>query len=132
MCFKQRCVSGGKLSAAKVLSTMNEIGAQLFATLEAHFTVDMDDGKSSAGNSALILEQQEWFHERLNSIITSLELSESSITEKEQVRSPSCRCEHKVVVWPQISRYQSLIILTFCVLCLGYFVSFLRTLMFQM
>ncbi|XP_054794104.1 kinesin-like protein KIN-7N isoform X2 [Prosopis cineraria] len=91
----QRFVSDGKLSAAEVLSTMTEIGAQLFATLEAHFTGDMDDGRSSTGNGALIHEQQKRLHERLNTIITSLESSESTITEKEQERGPFCRCKLK-------------------------------------
>lgn len=129
MCFKQRFVSDGKLSAAEVISTIGEIGAQLFDTLETHFTVDMDDGRSSTRNSALIHEQQKQLHERLNTIITSLESSESTLTEKEHVRSPCSNCKLKVVVWPQISRYQSLIMLAFCVLCLGYFMTFFRILM---
>ncbi|XP_028806944.1 kinesin-like protein KIN-7N [Neltuma alba] len=91
----QRCVSDGKLSAAEVLSTMSEIGAQLFDALEAHFTVDMCDGRSSTGKGALIREQQKQLHERLNTIITSLESSDSTIAEKERVRSPCCRCKLK-------------------------------------
>ncbi|KAI9106950.1 hypothetical protein K1719_022478 [Acacia pycnantha] len=91
----QRFLSDGKLSAAEVISTMSEIGAQLFDTLETHFTVDMDDGRSSTGNSALIHEQQKQLHERLNTIITSLESSESTVTEKEHVRSPCSNCKLK-------------------------------------
>ncbi|KAK4277386.1 hypothetical protein QN277_015393 [Acacia crassicarpa] len=91
----QRFVSDGKLSAAEVISTMSEIGAQLFDTLETHFTVDMDDGRSSTGNSALIHEQQKQLHERLNTILTSLESSESTVTEKEHVRSPCSNCKLK-------------------------------------
>ncbi|XP_061374259.1 kinesin-like protein KIN-7N [Gastrolobium bilobum] len=90
----QRFASGGKLSTAKMLSTMSEISAQLFATLEAHFTVNMDGERSSSGNYALIHEQQKVFHARMNNIITSLELSESSITGGQE-KSPLCSCKPK-------------------------------------
>lgn len=120
-------MSDGKLSAAEVLSTMSEIGVQLFDTLESHFSVDMDDGRSSTRNNALIHDQQ-WLHERLNAIITSLESSKSTITEKEQVGSPCCSCKLKVVAWPQISRYHSLIMLSLSVM-FGIFYALFQTLM---
>lgn len=107
---------------------MSEIGAQLFGTLEAHFTMYMNGERSSTGNYAVIQEQQKEFHERMNGIITSLELSESPITENQE-KSPMYSCEPKVVVWPQISRYQSSIMVLFCVLFLGYLVSFSKTLL---
>lgn len=122
-CSKQSLASGGKLSTAKMFSTMSEVGAQLFATLEAHFTVNMNGEKSSTGNYALIQEQQKEFHERMNNLITSLKLSESSITAKQE-RNPLCSFEHKVVVWPQILRYQSSPMVLLCVLFLGYLLSF--------
>lgn len=98
---------------------MSEIGAQLFANLEACFAVNTDGERSSTANYALMHEQQKVFHERINNIITSLELSNCSATEWQE-RSPSCSCEHKVVVWPHISRYQSSIMVLFCALFLGY------------
>lgn len=106
----------GKVSTDKMLSTMSEIGANLFATLESHF---------STGNYAAIREQQKEFHERMNNLITSLELSESSITGN-QKRTALCSCEHKVVVWPHISRYQSSIMVLFFVLFLGYLYVFFQ------
>ena len=48
----------------------------------------------------------------------------STVTENEQDRSPSCSCEHKVVVWPQISRYQSSVIFLFCLIFRIYYVPF--------
>lgn len=128
MCSKQRFASSGKLSTAKALSAMSEIGEHLFATLEAHLTMNMINERSSTGNNALIQEQQNEFHERMNNILASLELSESSITEKQDM-NPLCSCEHKVVVWTRISRYQSSIMVLFFVLFLGYFLPFLRTLL---
>ncbi|CAL0323727.1 unnamed protein product [Lupinus luteus] len=89
----QRFASGGKLSTAKVLSTMSDIGAQLFAALEANFAADRDDERSSTGNYALI-DEQKAFRERMHNIITSLELSDSSKTEWQE-RSSLCSCEHK-------------------------------------
>ncbi|MED6133289.1 hypothetical protein PIB30_027049 [Stylosanthes scabra] len=124
----QQCASSDKLSSANMLSTMSEIGAQLFSNLEASFAVKMDGDKSCHGNDAPIHEQQRMFQEKVNNIITSLESSKSS-TAEEQERSPSCTCEHKVVVWPQISRYQSSIMVLFCVLIFGYLVSFFRILL---
>ncbi|OIW20876.1 hypothetical protein TanjilG_24954 [Lupinus angustifolius] len=90
----QRFASVGKLSTTKVLSTISEIGAQLFATLEANFTMNRDNEKSSSGNYALMDEQQKVFRERMNNIITSLELSDCSTVEWQE-RSPLCSCEHK-------------------------------------
>jgi len=109
----------GKVSTDKMLSTISEIGANLFATLESHF---------STGNYTAIREQQKEFHERMNNLITSLELSESSITGN-QKRTALCSCEHKVVVWPHTSRYQSSIMVLFFVLFLGYLMSFFKTLL---
>ena len=118
MCSKQRFASGGTLSTAKILSTMSEIGDHLFATLEGHFAVNTGGERSSTGNGTLINEQQKVFCERIDNIITSLELSESSITEGQEWKH-KCSCEPKVVVCSQISRYKSSIILLFFVLFLG-------------
>nr|KYP46210.1 Centromere-associated protein E [Cajanus cajan] len=90
----QRFASGGTLSTAKILSTMSEIGAHLFATLEGHVAVNMSGERSSTGNCTLINEQQKVFRERIDNIITSLESSESSITEGQE-RKHKCSCEHK-------------------------------------
>ncbi|CAL5206120.1 unnamed protein product [Lathyrus oleraceus] len=90
----QRFALDGKLSTEKMLSTVSEIGAQLFSTLEGHFTMNRNGERSSAANNALIQEQQKEFHERMNNIIASLELSESSTTGNEE-RPPLCSCEHK-------------------------------------
>ncbi|KAK7310757.1 hypothetical protein RJT34_08469 [Clitoria ternatea] len=91
----QRSASDGKLSTTKMLSTMSEIGAQLFASLEVHFALNMGcERSSSAGNHALI-DEQKIFHEKMNNIITSLELlPESSITEGQEGKH-QCSCEHK-------------------------------------
>ncbi|KAL2963800.1 hypothetical protein AAZX31_17G220700 [Glycine max] len=113
----QRFASGGTLSTAKILSTMSEIGDHLFATLEGHFAVNTGGERSSTGNSALINEHQKEFRQRIDNIITSLELSETSITGQEWKHK--CSCEPKVVVCSQISRYKSSIIVLFFVLFLG-------------
>ncbi|KAF1883039.1 hypothetical protein Lal_00003221 [Lupinus albus] len=89
----QRFASGGKLSTAKVLSTMSDIGAQLFSALEANFAADRNGVNSSTGNYALI-DEQKAFHERMHNIITSLELPDSTTTEWQE-KSPLCSCEHK-------------------------------------
>ncbi|GAU26912.1 hypothetical protein TSUD_05820 [Trifolium subterraneum] len=90
----QRFALDGKFSTEKMLSTMSDIGAQLFATLEGQLTMFTNGERSSTANYALIQEPQKEFQERLKNIITSLELSESSIT-KNQDRTPLCSCEHK-------------------------------------
>ncbi|KAL2963799.1 hypothetical protein AAZX31_17G220700 [Glycine max] len=89
----QRFASGGTLSTAKILSTMSEIGDHLFATLEGHFAVNTGGERSSTGNSALINEHQKEFRQRIDNIITSLELSETSITGQEWKHK--CSCEPK-------------------------------------
>ncbi|XP_058725101.1 kinesin-like protein KIN-7N isoform X1 [Vicia villosa] len=90
----QKFALDGKFSTEKMLSTMSEIGAQLFSTLEGHFTMYRNGERSSTGNNAIIQEQRKEFHKRMNNIITSLELSESSTTGNEE-RPPLCSCEHK-------------------------------------
>ncbi|KAG4934295.1 hypothetical protein JHK87_048297 [Glycine soja] len=90
----QRFASGGTLSTAKILSTMSEIGDHLFATLEGHFAVNTGGERSSTGNSALINEHQKEFRQRIDNIITSLELSETSITEGQEWKH-KCSCEPK-------------------------------------
>ncbi|KAH1212274.1 hypothetical protein AAZX31_14G088500 [Glycine max] len=90
----QRFASDGTLSTAKILSTMSEIGDHLFATLEGHFAVNTGGERSSTGNGTLINEQQKVFCERIDNIITSLELSESSITEGQEWKH-KCSCEPK-------------------------------------
>ncbi|XP_019436967.1 PREDICTED: kinesin-like protein KIN-7N [Lupinus angustifolius] len=117
----QRFASCGKLSTAKVLSTMSDIRAQLFAALDAHFPADRDGERSSTGSYALI-DEQKAFQERMHNIITSLELSDSSTTQWQE-RSSLCSCEHKVGVWSHISRYQSPIMVLFFALFLGFIVS---------
>ena len=107
---------------------MSEISVQLFSTLEASFQVKMDGERACTRNYASIHEQQKVFQEKVNNIITSLESSESLTTEGQE-RTPLCTCEHKVVVWPQISRYQSSIMVLFCVLFFGYLVSFFQILL---
>ncbi|KAG2390285.1 Kinesin-like protein [Vigna angularis] len=46
----QRCASGGTLSTEKIISTVSEIGAHLFATLEGHISVNMVGQRSSTEN----------------------------------------------------------------------------------
>ncbi|KAK7383246.1 hypothetical protein VNO78_28920 [Psophocarpus tetragonolobus] len=90
----QRFASGGTLSTAKILSTVSEIGDNLFATLEDHFAVNTGGERSSTDISTLINEQQKVFRERIDTIITSLELLESSTIEGQE-RKHKCSCEHK-------------------------------------
>lgn len=99
---------------------MNEVGGHLFATLEGHLAAKKGGERSSTGNCTLIHEQQKVFRERIDNIITSLESSESSITEGQESKH-KCSCERKV------SRYQSSILVLFFVLFLGNLVFFLRT-----
>ncbi|KAI4316588.1 hypothetical protein L6164_024557 [Bauhinia variegata] len=89
----QKSVSDGKLSTAKMLSTMNEVGEQLFTTLEAYFTMDLDDKRSFTENSASV--QRKIFIERMNSITTLLGSSEGPITEKDQEENSMYSNRHK-------------------------------------
>lgn len=104
---------------------MSEIGARLFATLESHISVNMGGQRSSTENCTVINGQQKLFRESIDNIITSLELSKTSITEGLE-KKQKCSCEHKVVVCSQISRYQSSIMVLFFVLFLGHLLSSLR------
>ncbi|KAH0990093.1 hypothetical protein GBA52_001576 [Prunus armeniaca] len=102
----QSFISDEKTSAAKLVSSISEIGTSLFTTLETHFSVAFGEGQRSfSETSSLIQEQREVLSERLNNTIKLLVSSERPSIENEQVRTSLCSCEHKVAAWSQLSRY---------------------------
>ncbi|XP_034201768.1 kinesin-like protein KIN-7N isoform X2 [Prunus dulcis] len=92
----QSFLSDEKTSAAKLVSSISEIGTSLFTTIETHFSVAFGEGQRSfSETSSLIQEQREVLSERLNSTIKLLVSSERPRIENEQVRTSLCSCEHK-------------------------------------
>ncbi|CAB4296745.1 unnamed protein product [Prunus armeniaca] len=92
----QSFISDEKASAAKLVSSISEIGTSLFTTLETHFSVAFGEGQRSfSETSSLIQEQREVLSERLNNTIKLLVSSERPSIENEQVRTSLCSCEHK-------------------------------------
>ncbi|XP_021821597.1 kinesin-like protein KIN-7N isoform X2 [Prunus avium] len=81
----QSFISDEKTSAAKLVSSISEIGTSLFTTLETHFSVASGEGQRSfSETSSLIQEQREVLSERLNSTIKLLVSSERPSIENEQ------------------------------------------------
>ncbi|BBG95132.1 P-loop containing nucleoside triphosphate hydrolases superfamily protein [Prunus dulcis] len=81
----QSFLSDEKTSAAKLVSSISEIGTSLFTTLETHFSVAFGEGQRSfSETSSLIQEQREVLSERLNSTIKLLVSSERPRIENEQ------------------------------------------------
>ncbi|ONI33365.1 hypothetical protein PRUPE_1G419600 [Prunus persica] len=81
----QSFISDEKTSAAKLVSSISEIGTSLFTTLETHFSVAFGEGQRSfSETSSLIQEQREVLSERLNSTIKLLVSSEKPSIENEQ------------------------------------------------
>ncbi|BFG18222.1 hypothetical protein CerSpe_044970 [Prunus speciosa] len=92
----QSFISDEKTSAAKLVSSISEIGTSLFTTLETHFSVAFGEGQRSfSETNSLIQEQREVLSERLNSTIKLLVSSERPSIENEQVRTSLRSCEHK-------------------------------------
>ncbi|KAK4352218.1 hypothetical protein RND71_027736 [Anisodus tanguticus] len=73
----QNFVGTDKSGVAKLLSTTNEIGTSLFATLESHFSMAMD---SDTGNNSSIDVPHMKVYDKLNRTISSLVLSEDEIS----------------------------------------------------
>ncbi|BFG18223.1 hypothetical protein CerSpe_044960 [Prunus speciosa] len=81
----QSFISDEKTSAAKLVSSISEIGTSLFTTLETHFSVAFGEGQRSfSETNSLIQEQREVLSERLNSTIKLLVSSERPSIENEQ------------------------------------------------
>ncbi|MCD7471532.1 hypothetical protein HAX54_012022 [Datura stramonium] len=76
----QNFVATDKSGMAKLLSTTNEIGTSLFATLESHFSEAIDSDKSSTGNNSSIEAQHIKVYDKLNRTISSLVLSDDEIS----------------------------------------------------
>lgn len=123
----QSFIPDEKTSAAKLVSSISEIGTSLFTTLETHFSVAFGEGQRSfSETSSLIQEQREVLSERLNSTIKLLVSSERPSIENEQVRTSLCSCEHKVAAWSQLSRYYPLVMILFSALLLRISYMFLN------
>ncbi|KAF3447469.1 hypothetical protein FNV43_RR12655 [Rhamnella rubrinervis] len=91
---KQSFISDGS-STAKLLSSMCEVGANLFTTLESHFPMVLDGRKPFTGNAYTIKEHHKELRERLNGTIESLVSSETSSFQNKQAISPPCSSEYK-------------------------------------
>ncbi|KAH7523757.1 hypothetical protein FEM48_Zijuj06G0045900 [Ziziphus jujuba var. spinosa] len=88
----QSSISDGS-STAKLLSSMSEIGASLFTTLESHFSMALDGPRSFTEND--FKEYRKVLFERFNSTIKSLVSSETQSIQKEQVTNLPCSGEYK-------------------------------------
>ncbi|XVF64221.1 hypothetical protein PTKIN_Ptkin09bG0151100 [Pterospermum kingtungense] len=128
----QSSASNGNSSTARLLCGTSEIGTTLLSSLETHISNAMDGQISSSGNDSVIQECNKVFYETLKGIITSLILSETAGIEdnNKQAKTPLCRCNFKVAFWSQLSGFHSSVIVLFLVMILGYFLSFLRILIF--
>ncbi|KAL5558699.1 hypothetical protein UlMin_034910 [Ulmus minor] len=91
----QSLISDGKSSTLELLSSISDIGASLFTTLETHYSTTLDSQGSLMGDDSLIQEQHKMLCEKLNSTIKSLVSSESPRLQDDQVKNPLCTCEHK-------------------------------------
>ncbi|MCD9645893.1 hypothetical protein HAX54_035246 [Datura stramonium] len=95
----QNFVATDKSGMAKLLSTTNEIGTSLFATLESHFSEAIDSDKSSTGNNSSIEAQHIKVYDKLNRTISSLVLSDDEIS-----GNPPLSSQYKVAAQSQFSR----------------------------
>lgn len=97
----QNFVATDKSGMAKLLSTTNEIGASLFATLESHFSEAMDRDKSSMGNNSSVEAQYIKVYDKLNSTISSLVLSDDEISGNPPLSTQykDCTLDGKIACW---------------------------------
>ena len=105
----QGYISDEKSSAAKLLSSITDIGTSLFATLEADFSVPIADQRSR------IQEQHKVLAERLSSTVKLMVSSETLNIENGQAR------KSQVPAWSKLTRYHSLVIILFSALLLRIF-----------
>ncbi|XP_057973708.1 kinesin-like protein KIN-7N [Malania oleifera] len=82
-------------SMAKLLSSTCEIGTNLFSTLETHFSRATEGSKTLTGSSNLIQAQHSALCESLNSTITSLMSSDTSVIKDNDSRNSPCKCQNE-------------------------------------
>ncbi|KAJ8541213.1 hypothetical protein K7X08_002029 [Anisodus acutangulus] len=94
----QNFLGTDKSGVAKLLSTTNEIGTSLFATLESHFSVAMD---SDTGNNSSIDVPHMKVYDKLNRTISSLILSEDEISGSPPLSSQykDCTLGGEIACW---------------------------------
>ncbi|CAK9167529.1 unnamed protein product, partial [Ilex paraguariensis] len=90
-----------KFSTAKVLSCASEIGTCLFSTLESHFSMAMDDHRTSTENRSSVREQCNIICERLNGTVTSLVLSDAQILKDDGCRYKGCTLGGEIACWKE-------------------------------
>ncbi|CAN4122525.1 unnamed protein product [Withania somnifera] len=97
----QNFVATDKSGMGKLLSTANEIGTCLFATLESHFSEAMDSDKSLTGNNSSIEAQHIKVYDKLNRTISSLVLSDDEISGNPPLSSQykDCTLGGEIACW---------------------------------
>ncbi|GAB4852400.1 hypothetical protein Ancab_016592 [Ancistrocladus abbreviatus] len=89
----ESCIADEKSFAAKLISSTSEIGANLFSSLESHFTMAIDGCRSFRVDNSLLQQQCKLLCERLNNTITLLASSEVQNAEEKEFRSAKCSCD---------------------------------------
>ncbi|XP_055835682.1 kinesin-like protein KIN-7N [Solanum dulcamara] len=97
----QNFVVTDKSGIAKLLSTTNEIGTSLFATLESHFSEAMESDKSSTRSNSSIEVQHIKVYDKLNRTISSLVLSDDEISGNPPLSSQykDCTLGGEIACW---------------------------------
>ncbi|KAI3409037.1 Kinesin-like protein [Psidium guajava] len=92
--LQQSFVGDGKSSVGRLLSNTGDLGNILFSTLEAHFSMFMEDHRLCSGDDPSLQEHCRKLCEKLNNTVLSL-VSKPPSTESEHGRSFSCNLAYK-------------------------------------
>ncbi|GMH23207.1 hypothetical protein Nepgr_025050 [Nepenthes gracilis] len=95
----QNSVADEKSFAAKFLSSISEIGINLFSTLESRIEMAMDGRRCFSGDNSLLQQQCKLLCERLNSTVTSLASSKVQSAGVKESGSTGCSCDYKGFVF---------------------------------
>jgi len=116
----QSSVAHEKSFANKLLSSMSEIGTNLFATLESHCTMDREGLRTFSSDDTFVEYQCKLLCEKLNSTVALLASSEIPSTMEKELNTRRTSHDYKVFSRIMLSRLSSFFFMLLFPLILGY------------
>lgn len=114
----QSSVNDEKSFAKNLLTSLTEIGTNLFSTLETHCKMAVDGHKLSCRDTSLVQEPCKILCEQLNNSVAFLESPDAQSTMEKELTTGLYCSDYKVV--SRLHRFSSYYLVLFFALTLGY------------
>lgn len=117
----QNFIAEKKSPAAKLLSSIVEMGTSLFSTLETHFSMILDGGRRRCSTKDFLIQEEfQMLCERLHSTVSLLVSPKETNVEENPLRISLYSNKNKVAVQLQLSRrHLFIMIISFVLLLIG-------------